>query len=149
MRLYEKEHKMSKIFRQSTREAVILSKIESSLEHARRTAIARVKDHLETLSNSISMKLVETNLVETTSKNSLEEQIQKCLGKLIYAEDFDIDYQIAPFRSVVPHPNTVSLYITAFVIEKLLNHKDVVDIFGSDVDIYSCIHHQVVHVLGL
>jgi hypothetical protein len=140
---------MSKIFRQSTREAVILSKIESSLEHARRTAIARVKDHSETLSNAIAMKLVETNLVETTSKNSLEDQIQKCLGKLIYAEDFDIDYQIAPFRSVVPHPNTVSLYITAFVIEKLLNHKDVVDIFGSDVDIYSCIHRQVVHVLGL
>jgi hypothetical protein len=140
---------MGKFFRQSTGEASILSKIESSREHAKRTAITRVKDHSETLSNVIAMKLIETNLVETTNKNSLEDQIQKCLEKLIYAEDFDIDYQIAPFRSIVAHPNTVSLYVTAFVIEKLINHKDVVDIFGSDVDIYSCIHQQVVKVLAL
>ncbi len=140
---------MSKIFRQSTREASILSKIESSREHARRHAITRVKDYSETLSNAIAMKLIETNLVETTSKNSLEQQIQKCLEKLIYSEDFDIDFQIAPFRDIAPHPNTVSLFITAFVIEKMINHKDVVDIFGSDGDIYSCIHQQVVRVLGL
>ena len=123
---------MAKVFRPSTRESNILSKIESTKEHMRRLAISRVRDCAEALSNAIATKLVENNLVETTNKNSLEVQIQKCLDKLGRSEDFDIDYQIAPLRNLVPQPQIVSLYVTAFVIEKLINHKDVVDIFGSD-----------------
>jgi hypothetical protein len=134
---------MGKVFRPSTREASILSKIESSKEHARRVAIASIQDHVEPLANAIAMKLVDSDLVETTNKNSLEEQIGKCLQKLRRADDFDIDYQIAPLRNLVPQPHVVSLYVTAFVIEKLIVHKDVVDIFGSDEDIYFAIHQQV------
>ena len=51
-------------------------------------------------------------------------------------EDFDLDYQIAPIRNLVPQPHIVSLYVTSFVIEQLIKHKDVVDIFGSDEEIY-------------
>ena len=134
---------MGKIFRPSTREAAILSKIESSKEHARRLAINAIRDHAEPLANAISMKLVESDLVETTNKNALDEQIQKCLEKLGRADDFDVDYQIAPLRDLVPQPHVVSLYVTAFVIEKLIVHKDVVDIYGSDEDIYLTIHQQV------
>ena len=94
------------------------------------------------------MKLVENNLVETTNKNVLEEQIVTCLEKLSHADDFDIDYQNAPYRNIVPQPNVVSLYLTAFVIETLINHKVVVDIFGSDEEIYHCIHRQVVKFLS-
>lgn len=134
---------MAKLFRPSSRESTILSKIESSKERARRVAINGIFDCIDALSNAIAMKLVENNLVETTSKNSLEEEIHGCLDKLSHAEDFDIDYQISPFRLLLPQPNVVSLYITAFVVEKLINHKDVIDIFGSDEDIYSCINYQV------
>jgi hypothetical protein len=134
---------MGKVFRPSTREASILSKIESSKEHARRLAIAAIQDHVEPLANAIAMKLVDSDLVETTNKNSLEEQIGKCLQKLSRADDFDVDYQIAPIRNVVRQPHVVSLYVTAFVIEKLIAHKDVVDIFGSDEDIYFAIHQQI------
>ena len=42
----------------------------------------------------------------------------------------------------------VSLYLTSFVIEKLINHKAVVDIYGSDTDIYICINEQVEKVLS-
>ena len=76
--------------------------------------------------------MIESGLVETTNKNVLEEQVQKCLEKLNRLDDFEIDYQVAPIRNLVPNPQIVSLYVTAFVIEKLINHKDVVDIFGSD-----------------
>jgi hypothetical protein len=138
---------MAKVFRPSTREASILSKIESSKEYARRKAISSVKDNIEPLSNAIAMKLVESNLVETTNKNVLEEQIVKCLEKLGRSEDFDIDYKTAPFRHLVPHPHVVSLYVTAFVIETLINHKVVIDIYGSDEEIYRCIHQQVVKAL--
>ena len=134
---------MGKVFRPSTREASILSKIESSKEYARRRAIDNARDNLELLSNAIASKLVENKLVETNSKRTLEEQIQKCIEKLGRAEDFDIDYQIAPVRNVVADPNIVSLYVTAFVLEKVINHKDTVDIYGSDEEIYHCINKQV------
>lgn len=134
---------MGKVFRPSTREASILSKIESSKEHARRVAISAIQDQVEPLANAIAMKLVDSNLVETTNKNSLEEQIAKCLQKLSRADDFDIDYQVAPIRNIVPQPHIVSLYLTAFVIEKMIAHKDVVDIYGSDEDIYFAIHQQI------
>ena len=138
---------MAKIFRPSTRESSILSKIESSKEYARRQAINSVKECIETLSNAIAMKLIENDIIETTNKNGVEEQINKCLKKLSNSDEFDIDYQIAPVRNIVPNPHIVSIYVTSFVIEKLINHKDVIDIFGSDEDIYHCINQQVIKVL--
>ncbi len=134
---------MSKVFRPSNREASILSRIESSKEMARRKAISAAWDSAQPLANAIAMKLVETELVETTNKNALEEQISQCLQTLGRADDFEVDYQIAPYRNLVPNPNVVSLYVTAFVLEKLIDHKSVVDIFGSDEDIYLCINQQV------
>jgi len=134
---------MAKVFRTSSREASILSKIESSKEYARRMALKGIVECIDTLSNAIATKLVESNLVETTNKNSLEEQINNCLDKLQHADDFDIDYQVAPLRNLIHQPHVVSIYVTAFVIENLINHKDVVDIYGSDEEIYLCIHQQV------
>jgi len=139
---------MGKVFRPSNRESSILSKIESSKEHARRRSIIAARDHIDVLGNAIAMKLVENDLVETTNKNSLEEQIVKCIDTLCRADDFDIDYLVAPYRQLVQHPNVVSLYVTAYLLEKLINHKSVVDIFGSDTDIYGCIHQQVSKILN-
>jgi hypothetical protein len=138
---------MAKVFRPSSRESKILSRIESSKEYARRKAIGSIRDCIEPLSNAIAMKLVESNLVETTSKNVLEEQISNCLDKLSHADEFDIDFQNAPFRNIVPQPNIVSLYVTAFVIETLINHRVVVDVFGSDEEIYHCINQQITKFL--
>ena len=98
---------------------------------------------MDALSNAIAMKLVENKLVETTNKNGLEEQVHQCLDKLTRAEDFDVDYQIAPFRALIPNPHVVSIYVTAFVIEQVINHRDTVDIYGSDEEIYFCINQQV------
>jgi len=138
---------MGKVFRPSNRESSILSKIESSKEHARRRSIVSAREHVETLGGAITNKLVENQLVETTNKNSLEEQIVKCLETLVRADDFDIDYLVSPYRQLVPNPNVVSLYVTAFLLEKLINHKSVVDIYGADVEIYSCINQQVIKIL--
>ncbi len=138
---------MGKVFRPSTRESSLLNKIESSKEYARRRAINAARDHVDSLGNAIAMKLVESKLVETNNKNSLEEQIVGCIETLGRADDFDIDYLVAPYRKLVQQPNPVSLYVTAFLLEKLIDHKSVVDIFGSDSDVYGCIHEQVVRIL--
>ena len=138
---------MAKVFRPSSREASILSKIESSKEYERRKAISSVRDYMEQLTNAIASKLVENGLVETNNKKSLEEQIAYALDKLGSMDDFDIDYATSPIRQLVPQPHVVSLYLTSFVIEKLLNHKDVIDIYGSDEEIYQTIHTQVKKIL--
>lgn len=134
---------MGKIFRPNNKESILLSRIESSKEKERRIAIETARDNLEPMSNAVSQKLVENSLIETTSKNSLQEQIEKKLEALFKLDDFEIDYQIAPFRELVTAPNVVSLVITAFVLETLINHKDVIDIYGSDEEIYHCINGQV------
>ena len=134
---------MGKVFRPSSRESTILSKIESTKEHMRRLAISRVRDCSEPLAGAIAMKLVENNLIETTNKSALDEQLNNCLEKLNRLDDFEIDYQIAPLRNLVRQPHIVSLYVTSFVIEQLIKHKDVVDIFGSDEEIYYTINEQV------
>ena len=108
----------------------------------RRLAISRVRDCSEPLANAISSKLIEKKLVETTNQNSLEEQIKGCLDRMTRMDDFDIDYQVAPIRNIVPQPQIVSLYVTAYVIEKLIDHKDVVDIYGSDEELYFTINQQ-------
>ena len=138
---------MGKVFRPSNREASIISKIESSKEYARRQALNKIRDCIDLLSNAIASKLIESNLIETANKNAIEEQIMKCLEKLSRADEFDVDYHNAPFRQIVPQPHVVSLYVTAFVIEQLINNKIIVDIFGSDEEIYNCIHKQVVTYL--
>ncbi len=134
---------MGRVFRPSNREAKILSKIESSKERALRFAIEQLRDVAEPLSNSIAMSFIQEKLVETKNKDDIQEQIAGSLQKLTRADEFDIDYQIAPIRHLVPYANVISLYLTSFVVEQLINHRSVEDIYGSDEQIYQCINIQV------
>lgn len=139
---------MAKIFYNGNREAKLLSKIESSKERERIKTISAIRDNIESFSSKVSMKLIESGLIETVSKSSIENQIVRCLDTLCKSEDFDIDYMVAPFRTLISNPNIASLYLTAFVVEKLLNHKDVVDVYGSDEDIYFCIQKELTALLA-
>ena len=134
---------MARTFSPGSREAKLLSKIESSRERARRFAIDQLKNVVEPLSNAVAMKLIEEKLIETTSKQDIQDQVEGCLQKLTHADDFDIDFLVAPIRSLVHRPNIVSLYLTAFVVEKLIRHRSVEEVYGSDEEIYHCINRQV------
>ncbi len=138
---------MGKIFYTGNRESKLLSKIESSKERERINTISTIRDNIDHFSNKVSMKLIESGLVETVSKSSIENQIVRCLDTMCRAEDFDIDYAVAPFRTLISNPNIASLYLTAFIVETLINHKDVIDVFGSDEDIYYCIQKELTDLL--
>jgi hypothetical protein len=134
---------MSKVFRPSRGESRILSRIETSKERARKLAIEQARNVSEPLGNALAMKLIEEKLIQTTSKEDIQKQIAASLEKLARSDEFEIDYQIAPLRNLVPRPHIVSLYLTAFVVEQLINHRSVEDIYGSDEEIYNCINRQV------
>jgi len=138
---------MAKIFYTGNREAKLLSKIESSKERERLRTISTIRDNVDAFSNKVSMKLIETGLVETVSKSSIENQIARCLDALCKAEDFDIDYAVAPLRTLISNPNIASLYLTTFIVEKLINHRDVIDVYGSDEDIYFCVNKELAILL--
>ena len=139
---------MAKIFYTGNREAKLLSKIESSKERERIRTISTIRDNLDSFSNKVSMKLIETGLIETVSKSSIENQIVRCLDTLCKADDFDIDYAVAPLRTLISNPNIASLYLTVFIVEKLINHKDVIDVYGSDEDIYFCIQKELTNMMS-
>ncbi|MDT8380279.1 MAG: hypothetical protein RQ739_15445 [Desulfotignum sp.] len=139
---------MAKIFYSGNREAKLLSKIESSKERDRIRTLNAIRDNIDYFANKVAMKLIESGLIETVSKSAIENQIIRCLDTLIKSEDFDVDYAVAPFRTLIANPNIASLYLTAFVVEKLINHKDVIDVYGSDEDIYFCIHKELTRLMA-
>jgi hypothetical protein len=123
--------------------------LDSAKEAARAGAISRLYEVGEDLANRIAMKLIEDKLIETKNKKELERQLAGCIKTLISAEDFDVQYRIAPLRTVVRRPNFISLYLTAFIIETLINHRTIVDIYGTDEEIYRCVDSQVSRMIRM
>jgi len=124
-------------------ERSLASRLDRSKERQRQELLHRVRENAAEMSKRISGKLIETMLLETKSKRDVEDQIQGCLEKLLEADEFEVNYAVAPYREVVPQPNLIGLYVTSFVIERLINHDSVVDVYGTDEQIYKTILSQV------
>lgn len=108
-----------------------------------------LRQHQEALSDKIAIKLIEERLVETTSKDDLENQIHFALQTLLTADEFEAQFHVANVRTLVPRPHFISLYVTAYIIEKLIDHRCVVEIYGTDEDIYHCVNRQVAKLIPL
>jgi hypothetical protein len=135
--------------RPNARESAVISKLDHAKESQRYNAMNLLRQNMDNLSDRIATKLIEERLVDTTSKADLESQINFALQNLLTAEEFDIQYQIANVRTLVPRPHFISLYVTAYVIEKLIDHRCIVEIYGTDEDIYQCINRQVSRIIPL
>lgn len=134
---------MAKDYRLNTRESGIVSRIDAAKESKRAFILRQLKDKQNEISNILATKLIEKKLIETNSKTELEEQLNRCIDTLCNAEEFEIQFQIAPFKQIVSRGDFIPLYITAFVVEKLINHPSIIDIYGTDTDIYDCINQQM------
>lgn len=140
---------MARDHRPNARETAVISRLDHAKEAERVNAMYLLREHLETLSNRIAIRLIEQHLVETTNKDELDNQIGRCLRTLLNAEEFDVQFQVANVRHVVPRPHFVSLYLTAFVVERLIEHKTIVDVYGTDEEIYRCINNEVYRLIPL
>ena len=140
---------MARDYRPNVRESNVISRLDLAKEAARAGAISQLYEVGEDLANRIAMKLIEDKLIETKNKKELERQLGGCIKTLISAEDFDVQYRIAPLRTIVRRPNFISLYLTAFIIETLINHRTIVDIYGTDEEIYRCVDSQVSRMIRM
>ena len=134
---------MAREYRPNARESAVISRLDHAKESQRYNAMNQLRQNIDEMADRISMKLIEERLIETTSKADLQDQLQFALQKILDSEEFDIQYATANLRTLVPRPNFVSLYVTAYIVEKLIDHKSIVDIFGTDEEIYKSVNRQV------
>jgi hypothetical protein len=134
-------------YRPNIRESNVISRLDSAKEAARTGALNKLYEVQEDLANRIAMKLIEEQLIETKNKKELERQLLGCIKTLLGADEFAIQYKTAPMRTLVPRPNFISLYLTAFVVEELIKHRSIVDIYGTNEQIYACVNQQVARLI--
>ena len=90
----------------------------------------------EEISTKLVQRLIDRHIIETTSEQAMRDLFSERLRSISNMEDFDIQFKIAPLRNLTADPNFISLYLTQFIIEDLVEHPKVQDVFGDDLDIY-------------
>lgn len=113
--------------------------IDRKRERERRKMFSAAKDHAETLAAKLVQRLLDREVIEASSTQSIREAFEEQFKQLASTEEFDLQMKIAPVRTLVQDPNHVSLYFTQYIIEDLINHRDILDVFGEDIDIYRAV----------
>jgi hypothetical protein len=99
-----------------------------------------LKFKLPEIHNKLSQKLLIEKIIETDNPAAISDALLKGLKKAQKSSEFDFKYFIAPIRSLVPRPNTYSLYMTQYIMEVLINDPDVIEIYGTDAEIYQVVN---------
>ncbi len=113
--------------------------IDRKREQERRKMFMKAKDHAPEFSAKLVQRLIDREIIETTSVSAMREAFETQLSKLGYLEEFELQMKIAPVRTLAQDPNVVSLYITQYIVEDLIEHPAIQDIFGDDLDIYRAV----------
>lgn len=113
--------------------------IDRKRERERRKMFRIAKEHAEPLAAKLVQRLIDREIIEASSVSNIRKSIEDQLQKLPHLDDFDLQMKIAPVRTLVQDSNIVSLYLTQYVVEDLINHPDIQDVFGDDLDVYRAI----------
>lgn len=113
--------------------------IDRKREKERYHMMQQAFKNADELSTRLVQRLLDTKIIETTAENTIREVFSKILRRMPEMEEFDINFKIAPVRSLVPNPNVISLYLTVYITEDLVNHPKIQDIFGDDLEIYQAV----------
>ena len=101
------------------------------------------KYKLTEIHNKLSQTLLAEKIVETDNPAAVSTSLLKCLKKALNSSPFDFDFFIAPIRDLVPRANRHSLYITQYILEVLIDDPNVVDVYGTDEEIYRIVNEVV------
>lgn len=95
---------------------------------------------LPEIHNKLSQTLLMEKIIETDSPAAVSEAILTGLKKALRSSEFDLEYFIAPVRNLVPRSNNYSLYMTQYIMEVLINDPSVIEIYGTDLEIYRVVN---------
>jgi hypothetical protein len=120
-------------------DAAASNSIDRKREQERRYILQSAFRNSEELATKLVQRLLDKHIIETTSVDGIREVIGDQLQKVSDLEEHDFNFKIAPVRQLVPNPNILSLYMTQYIIEDLIDHRDIEDIFGDEGEIYQVV----------
>lgn len=101
------------------------------------------KFKLAEIHNKVSQALLLNKIIETENPQAISDLVMQSLNKAYKSNEFDFKYFIAPIRTLVPRPNPYALYVTQYILEVIINDPHVIDIYGTDLEIYKLIDNII------
>jgi hypothetical protein len=113
--------------------------IDRKRERERQFMLKKARETAPELAVSLVQRLLDQHIIETNSIHTIQEIMAKQFQRLGDMEEFDMQFKVAPIRNLTPDPNVISLYVTQFIIEDLIEHPNIQDVFGDDLEIYRAV----------
>jgi hypothetical protein len=113
--------------------------IDRKRERERHFMLKKSKEMATELAVFLVQRLLDQHIIETNSVHAIQETMAQQLQRLGDMEEFDMQFKIAPVRNLTPDPNVISLYLTQYIVEDLIEHPNIQDVFGDDLDIYRAV----------
>ena len=113
--------------------------IDRKRERERLFMLKKARELARELAVALVQRLLDLHIIETNSVSTIQDVLEKQLSRLGDMEEFEMQYKIAPVRNLTPDPNVISLYLTQYVIEDLIEHDNIQDVFGDDMEIYRAV----------
>lgn len=98
---------------------------------------------LPEIHNKLRQTLLEEKIIESDNAAAVSDSLLKGLKMALNSSEFDFRYFVSPIRNLVPHPNPYSLYMTQYLMEVLINDPDVIEIYGTDEEIYHAVDRVI------
>jgi len=130
---------MARVFNNQSSTNATINAIDRKREQERRFMLSQAFKNAEEISTRLVQRLIDRHVIETTSEQAMRELFSDQLRTLSNMEEFDIQFKIAPLRNLATDPNFISLFLTQYIIEDLIDHPKVQDVFGDDLDIYRAV----------
>ena len=98
---------------------------------------------LDEIHGKLVQALLQEEIVETDNSAAFSTALKKGMKKAANSSEFDFTYFISPIRTLVPRANPYSLYMTQYLMEVLINEPAVIDIYGTDEEVYHVINKVI------
>ena len=129
---------MARVFKSNATDKAI-NALDRKREQERMYMLSMTYKNAEELATKLLQRLLDQGIIETNSAQAMREVFTDLLRKISDMEEFDVQFKIAPIRSIATDPNFISLYVTQYIIEDLLDNPKVLDVFGDDLEIYNVV----------
>jgi hypothetical protein len=113
--------------------------IDRKRERERRFILNKARENATELAIRLVQRLLDEHIIETNDVHAIQDGVEKQLKAPADMDEFEVRLKIADIRTLVQDPNILSLYLTAYIIDDLINHPNIQDIFGDDLDIYNAV----------
>jgi hypothetical protein len=124
----------------------LLDRLERKEKHQAFQRDRFFKFKLDEIHARLSQSLLMEKIVETDTPAVISDLVLKGLRQLLKTSEFDFKYFIAPVRNLVPRPNPISLYMTQYILEDVVNDPGIIDVYGTDQEIYRVVNDVITQI---